>query len=141
MSLITLPTLIEDTVTTYLSASATTGYSIHKSFSVEDFTLPAIIVGANQFTELEPGTGVFSGKLGVGIVTQIDDVADVLESHDATVSIVYDLLQPELLIQYFNSQQNGHMWGIYIESFAQGKEDRSLISTIEYVIKCQSLGI
>ena len=139
MSLITLPAIVENSVTNYLKDNIDDSYSILKSFSTEDLTFPAIIVEANTFTELEPNCGVFSGKLGVGIITQIDDTETPLATHDAKVSEVYDLLQN--LSSYFNAQTNGHLWGIYIEGFNQSREDRSLISAMEYTIKCQSMAL
>jgi hypothetical protein len=140
--IINLPSLVESNVSSYLSSNLSlSSYPVFKSFDVQDFAIPAIVVNAAQFTETEPMTNVFEGELNVLVISQIDEVTDILETHDNAVSGVYTLLQADALNTAFNSSTHGHMWGSYLKTFEQMKEDRSLISKLTYSIHCQSLSI
>ena len=142
MSLITLPCICESNLQTYISNSLSgSDYPVLKSFDVVDYELPAIVVMAGGFSEVEPGMNVFKGTIAVAVLTQIDTVSNPLSAHDSIVGDVYSLLQTEPLLAAFNSQENGNLFGCEITSFQQSREDRSLVSTLQLEVHVQALGL
>ena len=135
-TLIQIPSLVESNITSYLSGVSGINYPVAQSFSVDDFTLPCVLVKAGKFSQMEPSIGVFEGNVAVSVISQIDDVADTLNTHDEVTSYVYDAMESGLA-DSFNS--NGHLWNIYLDSIDQDKQDRSLITILEYNATCQNL--
>lgn len=86
---------------------------------------------------MEPNTGVFQGSVAVSVISQIDDVESPLSTHDLQVSMVYDALELPDFTEYFN--ENGTVWFMSLESIEQEKQDRSLITILEYSITCQNM--
>lgn len=138
--MISLPSIVEKNVTDYLTTSYTGAYNILRKFSTEEFTTPCIIAGASNFSELEPNTGVFNGTLSMAVITQIDDIECPLVTHDNTVNTVYHLIA-EGLQEAFNTSGAGHLWAIHTANLQQDRQDRTLISVIEFSIVAQTLPV
>ena len=141
MSIIALPTLCESNIVEFLKANYSGGYNLYKGFSVEERILPAVEVKAGTFNEVEPGTHVFGGDLEVAILTQIDETTQPVTAHDDAVATIYELLTSEALLAAFNASENGHLYGVYIDAFAQESKDRSLVSVITLKLHVQTLAL
>lgn len=141
MSICALPTLVEKNVAEYLTAHYNGGYSINRGFSASDLVLPALIIKAGKFEEMEPGTSVFIGDLDLAVITQIDEATDALQAHDEAVTTIYALLQGGALLAAFNAQESGQLWGVYIDSYDQERVERSFVSTITLKIHVQTLAL
>jgi hypothetical protein len=133
--LITIPSLVEEQVTNYLKAH-NLPYSVYMAFGLDNYTQPCILVKAGKFSQLSPNTGVFDGKFIVSIVTQIDEVSDTLATHDEMVGQIYDLMESADLISSFDTE--GKAWQIQLETVDQDKQDRALITLLEYACYCQN---
>jgi hypothetical protein len=139
MSLITIPSLVESNVVTYLKTVEDVTYPIYNSFGLEDMQLPCVLVKSGKYTQMEPGTHVFNGRFVVSIITQIDEVEDPSAVHDDQVAEVYDAMEDAGLFTSFDT--NGNLWKIWLESIEQEKQDRSLITLLEYACFTQNLTI
>jgi hypothetical protein len=137
MSLIQIPSLVESNISEYLAESENITYPVYKAFSVNDFSLPCVLVKSGKYQEMEVKTGVFTGTFIISIISQIDEVQNVLQTHDDITGYVYDALLESSLADSFN--ENGKLWFISLESIDQDKQDRSLITLLEYSITCQNL--
>ncbi len=138
-SLIQIPSLVESNITSYLSALSAISYPVFQSFGISEYSLPCVLVKAGKFSQMEVNTGVFQGSLAVSVISQIDDVSNVLNTHDEIVGQSYEAMQDEGLNTAFND--NGQMWFINLDSIDQEKQDRALITILEYSIACQNLTI
>jgi hypothetical protein len=137
MSLIALPSLVESNTADYLKTVESVTYPVFSAFGLEDFNLPAVIVKSGKFSQMEPGTGVFNGKFVVSIITQIDEVEDPANAHDLQVGAVYDAMEDASLFTGFDT--NGKLWKIWLDTIDQEKQDRSLITLLEYSCFCQNM--
>lgn len=118
-------------------------YPVYPYFGTGLITYPLISVQAKAFREVEPGMQVFDGKLGIAVATQVDDVANALETHDSVVSNLYELLQKQALLDSVINQPTGsfHLWGIYSTAYDQDIKDRCLLSLMEFNISAQTLAV
>jgi len=137
MSLIQIPTLTEANISTYLSGLSSVNYPVFKSFSVDDFSIPCVLVKAGKFTQIESNSGVFEGTVAVSIITQINDVTETIQTHDDVTGAVYDAMESQDLYTSFNAL--GNLWNLDLSSIDQTKEERSLISILEYSASVQNL--
>lgn len=145
MSLHALPTISENVLRDYIATNYTGSYSVSRAFTVEDYTLPLILVSAGQFRQYEPGTHLYEGLCSVSVATQIDDVSDPVTTHDNTVAEVYDLLanRTGLLGAVNATGTRFHLHNYEITSFDQsvngnGSDGRALMSVIEMQLHCQT---
>lgn len=136
-----LPTICESSLVSYLASGYEGGYNLVKGFSVDVLELPAVVVKAGTFTMIEPGTNVFSGDVEVAIMTQIDETTDAVLAHDEAVTAIYSLLASDELLGAFNAQETGHLFGFSIDSFAQDRQDRSLVSVLSLKLHVQTLAL
>jgi len=137
-----LPTLTEDKISSYISTNYSGSYSVVKSFTAQDYGIPMILVKAGKFKEMEPKTDVYEGDLSISVATQVDDVENPIEAHDATVAAIYDLMRDtESLFTFVNSGSAFHLFSIYSEGYDQDRIDRALVSILEYKINAQTLAI
>lgn len=137
MSLITIPSLVETNVADYLKEVTEVTYPVHASFGVDNFEAPCVLVKSGKFSQMEPGTHVFEGKFVTSVITQIDEVEDPTDAHDEQVCAVYDAMDAAALVTAFDS--NGKLWKVWLESIEQEKQDRSLITILEFNCFCQNL--
>lgn len=138
-NLIQIPSLVESNIKSYLESVEAITYPVFQSFGISEFSLPCILIKSGKFSQMEPATGVFEGTVAVSIISQIDEVADTLAAHDEVTGQVYDAMEGEGLATAFNT--NGNLWFISLSSIDQDKQDRSLITILEYSITCQNLGL
>ena len=138
-----LPTLTEDKVSSYISGNYTGSYTVQKSFTATGYALPMIMIKAGKFREIEPQTDVYEGDLAVSVLTQVDDVADPVGTHDATVAAVYDLMKDTDSLYASVNQPTGtfHLFSFYSAGYDQDRVDRALVSVLDYKINCQTLAI
>lgn len=143
MALYSLPTIIENVVSAHLAANYEGNYTVTKAFTVAEYSLPLILVKAGKFSEIEPGTHVYQGTLAVSIITQADDDAEAVTTHDNTVAEVYDLLSDtEAFLEALNATGNRlHVHSFYNLSYDQESQERSYISILEYQLHAQTLSI
>ena len=138
MNIYSIPNLVENNVSTFLDSISAIDYKVTPSFSVDDYTLPCIVVKAGKFTPLAPSTGVYNGSFAVTVITQIDEPT-ALETHDLTVGEALDAMESPSLFESFN--QSGNAWSCNLASVQNDREDRALITLLEYDICCQNLTI
>jgi hypothetical protein len=140
-----LPTLTEQTFSSYISANYSGTYSVSPSFTAQDYQLPLILVKAGRFKEIEPGTDVYEGDLAISIQTQVDDVTNPVGTHDLTVAMVYDLMTNQSGVFSAVNPPSGsgafHLFGFYNAGYDQDRIDRALVSILDYKINCQTLAI
>ena len=136
-TLIQITTLAESNIKSYLAGISAITYPVYQSFGIDDYVLPCVLVKAGKFSQMEVNTGVFEGVLAVSIISQIDDVAGVVEAHDEITGACYDAMADNSgLNAAFND--NGQLWFINLNSIDQEKQDRALITILEYSIVCQN---
>lgn len=137
-NIIQIPNILENNIEKYLKTISAITYNVSRAFTVEPYALPLVIIKAGKLAQLEPGTGVFEGSFEIFIISQIDEVTDVLETHDEITGQVYDAMENEpALSTVFN--ENGQLWFLSLESIEQTKEDRNLTTLLEYKVSCQNL--
>lgn len=137
MSLITIPSLVESNVATYLRTIEGITYPVYESFGLDNFELPCVLIKSGKYSQMEPGTGVFQGKFVVSVITQIDDVESPLAVHDDHVCKVYDAMEDAAL--FTNFDVNGKLWKIWLNTIEQDKQERSLVTILEYDCFCQNM--
>lgn len=137
MSLIAIPSLVETNVAEYLKTVEEVTYPVYAAFGVENFESPCVLVKSGKFSQIEPGTHVFEGRFIASVITQIDEVEDPTNAHDAQVGAVYDAMEDAGLVTAFDA--NGKLWKVWLESIEQEKQDRSLLTLLEYNCYCQNL--
>lgn len=135
-----LPNILEQSFSAYLSANST-AYPVFKAFSTTEVSFPAVVVKCGKMVELEAFTHVYTAEVSVAIVTQIDEVSDPLTVHDTVGHEIYSLMSSPSCAEFINSQENGHVWQFYFESFQSEKEERSLVSVLTYTVHCQGLAL
>lgn len=151
-----LPTIAESKFTDYISGNfsydyvkttptgnATGNYLVTQSFTTNDFTIPAVVISAGKFKELEPFTHVYEGELSIGVITQVDDTtANPVVIHDTAVATIYDLMSNQTGVMAGVNTGNFHLWGYYQTNLDQGvagsEGERTIHSILEYKINCQS---
>jgi hypothetical protein len=153
-----LPTIAENLFTDYISGNfsssyvkatpegnVTGNYSVTQAFSVEPFSVPAVVISAGKFKEVEPWTHVYEGELSLGVITQVDDCANPVAVHDATVSQIYDLMSNQTGVYGALNGSGFHLWNYYqtnLDQAVAGSEgERTIHSILEYRIHCQGLGL
>ena len=143
MSFYALPTMAESVFSTYLSNNYSGSYNIGTAFSVTPYVLPLILIKATSFKEVEPGTGVFEGKLAIQVQSQIDDVTDPIAVHDGTLATIADLFDNQSAVLAAVNAPTGvfHLWSIQEAAYEQERQDRTLISELVYTINCQTLAV
>ena len=139
-----LPTLTEEKISCYIRQNYQGSYNVNKSFGVEQFLSPLILVAAGRFKQVEVGTDLYNGELIIRVETQIDDVlpTDPIATHDNTVATIYGLLEDSgAVLAAVNGGPAFNLWSIWVSSYEQGRDERNLISIITYDINCQTLAL
>lgn len=116
------------------------GYQIAPQVTDAEYQTPCIVVGCNNLVEISPQCGVFQGVLSIGIYTQIDEVSHPTTEHDAVSHDVLCGISTDLK-SFFNSQDNGHLWGIVHSSLHTSIEDRFIVTVIEFEVSGQTLAV
>jgi hypothetical protein len=137
MSLITIPSMVETNVAGYLQEVSSVSYPVYAAFGVAEFATPCVLVKSGKYTQMEPGTHVYEGRFAVSVITQIDEVEDPTDAHDAQVAAVYEAMEDAALFTDFDT--NGTLWKIWVDGIEQEKQDRSLITILEFNCFCQNL--
>lgn len=141
--MLSIPQLTAENVLNYIKDNYSGSYNAVRQFDGEqEYEIPAIMVGANSFTEIFPGCGVYQGTLAIEICSQIDEITNSTVLHDTTANEIIQLLSNrESLFEFFNGQENGHIWGFINSSYGTEMNERFLSTIAEYEIHAQNLGI
>ena len=144
MALYSLPCQTEAAISAYITANYSGSYNLNVGFGIEELVAPMILVVAGNFTQVEPGTDLYHGELGIMVQTQIDDInaSTVLSTHDNTVATIYELFEDSgAVIAAVNGKSVFNLWSIWINKYDQSREGRLLVSSMLYDINCQTLSI
>ena len=144
MSLYALPTMTEAAISAYIATNYSGSYNLNVGFGVEELAAPLILVVAGRFKQIEPGTDVYHGELGISVQTQIDDInsSTVVSTHDNTVATIYQLFEDSgAVLAAVNGKSVFNLWSIWENTYDQARDGRLLISNLLYDINCQTLGL